>query len=305
MAESKVVVYAALAGNVAIAAVKFLAAGLTGSSSMLSEAVHSVVDSLDQILLLWGGRRGAREPDASHPFGYGLEVYFWSFTVSLMVFLLGGAVSIYEGVTKLRQPEPSTHLNVAYLVLAVSALFEGATFAFSYLQFRKLAGRRMGLVDFLRRSKDPNLIVTLMEDGAALAGLALAAVGVTGQLLGLRWADGAASIAIGVLLMAVAWLLANETRSLIAGEAADSSVVEAVRRALDAHPGAGEVAEVATLQLGPERILVALTIDVADGREGEVERVAAELTDHVRAADPRVFRVYFRPLRRDVAAEPG
>ena len=305
MAESKVVVYAALAGNLAIAAIKFAAAGLSGSSSMLSEAVHSVVDTLDQLLLLWGGRRGARPADPSHPFGYGLEVYFWSFTVSLMVFLLGGAVSVYEGVLKLRHPEPSTHLGVSYLVLALSAVFEGATFAFSYVEFRRRAGRRMGLVDFLRRSKDPNLIVTLMEDGAALTGLALAALGVTGQLLGLQWADGAASIAIGLLLTAVAWLLANETRSLIAGESADARVVEAVRRALDAHPGAGEVAEVATLQLGPERILVALTIAVAQGREGEVERVSAELTDHVQAADPRVFRVYFRPLRRDAAAEPG
>ena len=305
MAESKAVVYAALAGNAAITVVKFVAAALTGSSSMLSEAVHSVVDSLDQLLLLWGGRRGRRAPDASHPFGYGLEVYFCSFTVSLMVFLLGGAVSIYEGVAKIAHPEPSTHLDVAYAVLAISALFEGSTFVFSYREFRRRAGRRMSLVDFLRRSKDPNLIVTLMEDGAALTGLAFAALGVTGQLLGLRWADGAASIAIGLLLAAVAWLLANETRSLIAGESADSSVVAAVHRALDAHPGAGEIDEVATLQLGPDRILVALTIAVAEGREGEVERVSAELTDHVRAADPRVFRVYFRPLRRDAAAAPG
>ena len=302
MAESKVVVYAALAGNAAIAAVKFAAAGLTGSSSMLSEAVHSIVDTLDQLLLLWGARRGERTPDASHPFGYGLEVYFWSFTVSLMVFLMGGAVSVYEGVLKLSRPEPSTHLGLAYAVLALSALFEGASFTFSYVAFRKRVGRRMGLIDFVRRSKDPNFIVTLMEDSAALTGLALAALGVTGQVLGLTWADGAASIAIGLLLMAVALLLANETRSLIAGESADAAVVDAVTRALNAHAGAGEVAEVATLQLGPDRILVALTIAVAPGREGEVERVAAELTDHVRAADPRVFRVYFRPLRRDAAA---
>ena len=305
MAESKVVVYAALAGNAAIAAIKFVAASLSGSSSMLSEAVHSVVDTLDQLLLLWGGRRGARPPDPSHPFGYGLEVYFWSFTVSLMVFLLGGAVSVYEGVLKLRHPEPSIHLGVGFLVLALSAVFEGASFAFSYVEFRKRVGRRMGLVDFLRRSKDPNFIVTLMEDGAALTGLALAALGLAGQAVGLAWADGAASIAIGLLLTGVAWLLANETRSLVTGESADASVVEAVSRALEAHPGVGEVEEVATLQLGPDRILVALTIAVAPGREGEVERVAAELTDHVRVADPRVFRVYFRPLRRDGTGRPG
>ncbi len=305
MAESKAVVFAALAGNAAIVVVKFAAAAVTGSSSMLSEAVHSVVDTLDQLLLLWGGARGGREPDASHPFGYGLEVYFWSFTVSLMVFLLGGAVSVYEGVHKLQHPEPASHVPVAYLVLGLSALFEGATFAFSYVQFRKREGGRIGLVSFLRRSKDPNFIVTLMEDAAALLGLALAALGVTGQVFGLAWADGAASVAIGVLLMGVAWLLANETRSLIAGEAADKTVVKAVREALERHPGVTEVSEVATLQLGPERILVALTLDVGGDHQGEVDRLAEELTRRVEAADARVFRVYFRPVRRDEPVAGG
>ena len=292
MAESKVVVYAALAGNAAIAAVKFVAAGLTGSSAMLSEAVHSVVDTVDQLLLLLGGARAGKAPDASHPFGYGLEAYFWGFVVALMVFLLGGAVSAYEGWHKLTHPEPSGRAGVSYLVLGVSALFEAASFTVAYREYRKLAGgRRLGLLGFIKRSKDPNLFVTLLEDGAALTGLAIAALGVTGQLLGVAWADAAASMGIGALLVTVAAVLANETRSLIAGEAADPVVVQAVRAALGDRAAA--VSEVATLQLGPERILVAVTLDMREGVD--VERIAGELTRRVREADARVFRVYFRP----------
>lgn len=290
MAESRVVVYAALAGNAAIAATKGAAAALTGSSAMLSEAAHSIVDTLDQVMLLVGGARARRPPDATHPFGYGLEAYFWTFTVAVMVFLLGGAFSAWEGWRKLQHPEPHGAAWINYAVLAISALFEGASFAVGYRQFRKRT-RRLGLFSFIRRSKDPNLFVTLLEDGAALIGLAVAALGLAGQSLGLAWGDAAASLAIGALLMAVAVLLASETRSLIAGEAADPVVVSAVREALDGDEA--EVAEVATLQLGPESILVAVTLDMRD--PARVERAARELTQRVRAADPRVFRVYFRP----------
>lgn len=294
MAESKVVVYAALAGNAAIAVIKFIAAGLTASSSMLSEAVHSVVDTVDQLLLLVGEARGKAPPDETHPFGYGLEAYFWGFTVALMVFLLGGAFSIYEGVHKLQHPEAVGKAWVNYLVLGVSALFEAGSFAVAHHQYRKVAKGRIGLFGFIRRSKDPNLFVTLLEDGAALAGLAIAALGVFGHQMGLAWADAAASIGIGALLMGVAAALANETRSLIAGEAADPTVLKAVRAALDG-ADAARIAEVATLQLGPNRILVAVTLDMHTG--GDVERTAAELTRRVCAADARVFRVYFRPLQ--------
>ena len=168
---------------------------------------------------------------------------------------------------------------------------EGSTFAFGFRQYRRItSGRRIGLLPFIRRSKDPNLFVTLLEDGAALIGLGFAALGVTGALLGSPWADGVASIAIGVLLMSVAFLLADETRSLIAGEAADPFVVASIKEALGSQEA--KVSEVATLQLGPDRILVAVTLDV---RRGEVEQVTRELTRRVHAADPRVFRVYFRP----------
>ena len=303
--ESKVVVYAALAGNASIAAVKFAAAAFTGSSSMLSEAVHSAVDTLDQILLLVGGARGALGPDASHPFGHGLETYFWTFTVALMVFLLGGAFSVYEGVHKIMAPADSVSPFVNYAVLGASAVFEGASFVIGFRQYRRFTQGQIGLADFIRRSKDPNLFVTLLEDGAALIGLALAALGVTGGLMGLAWADGAASIAIGVLLVTVAAILANETRSLIAGESADMRVVGEVRSALEACPSVKHVEEVATLQLGPNVILVAVTLDLADG-ERALEQANHTIATHVKEVDERIARVYFRPTRAaDVAPVEG
>lgn len=297
MAEqgSKVVVYAALSGNLAIAVVKFVAAALTRSTAMATEGVHSLVDTLDQVMLLVGQARSTRPPTKSHPFGYGLEIYFWSFTVALMVFLLGGAFSAYEGWRKLSHPSAIDRPWINYLVLGVSFLFEGMTFLVSLREARKLTRGRVGLFSFLKRSKDPSLIVTLMEDGAALIGLALATLGVVGQsVLHLPWADGAASIAIGVLLMGVALALANETRSLIAGEAASPRVVEAVRGAVDGHHATHGELEVATLHLGPDSILVCVTLAIDAGHQ--LEAVAQEITARVRKADPRISRVYFRPL---------
>ena len=226
-------------------------------------------------------------------------MYFWTFSVSVLVFLLGGAVSVAEGVLKLRAGgEGGGGALVNYAVLAISAVFEGLSFLVGYRQFRHLARGRLGLAAFVRRSKDPNLFVTLLEDGAALIGLGVAAAGVTGRLLGLAWADGAASVLIGGLLMAVALVLANETRSLIAGEAADPTVVREVEAALaDGLPG-GRATEVATLQLGPADILVAVTLDIPAEHAARLEDIARELTRRVRGADARVGRVYFRPVRR-------
>ena len=308
MAESKAVVYAALAGNAAIAVVKGGAAAVTGSAAMASEAVHSAVDTLDQLLLLLGDARSRRPPDGGHPFGHGLEVYFWTFSVSVLVFLLGGAASVAEGVLKLREGGGGGEgAAVNYAVLAASALFEGASFLVGYRQYRRFTRGRVGLAAFVRRSKDPNLFVTLLEDGAALIGLAIAAAGVTGRLLGAAWADGAASCAIGALLMSVAVLLANETRSLIAGEAADPLVLQAVERALkDGAPGC-RAPETATLQLGPSNILVCVTLDIPAEHAACTQEIARDLTRRVRAVDDRVGRVYFRPAppERDATASTG
>jgi cation diffusion facilitator family transporter len=251
------VVLAALAGNLAVALIKFSAFAMTRSTAMLTEAVHSLVDTADQLLLLVGQARGSRPPDESHPFGNGMEAYFWSFVVALMIFALGGTWSIWEGFTKVLAPQPISRPWVSLVVLGLSAIAEGTTFRIGYRAYRRIAegrlvrGREIGLWGFLRISKDPSLYTTLLEDGAALTGLSLAALGVIGaSWLHQPWADGAASVAIGLLLIAVATFMANETRSLIAGEAAAFPVVEEIRTALGGDPRITDIVQVATLQLG-------------------------------------------------------
>ena len=306
--DSTVVVLASLAGNLAIAIVKFVAYGLTRSTAMLTEGVHSLVDTLDQALLLVGQARADRPADEAHPFGHGLEIYFWSFVVALMVFLAGGAVSVYEGVQRLSHPAPIENPWVNVWVLGVSFVFEGASFWVAARAARKVVGRNphgegMGLFGFIRRSKDPSLYTSLVENGAALAGLVLAGLGVAGgALLHLAWADGAASIAIGLLLMAVAVFLGNETRSLLAGEAVDPSVLAKLREALEEEDALSGAPEVATLHFGPRTILVAVTGRFHD--DPSIETVSRTLTARLQAVDERVQRVYFRALT-NAAAEGG
>ena len=292
------VVLAAMAGNLAIAAVKFVAFFFTRSTAMLTEAIHSCVDTIDQVLLLIGQGRSAKAPDARHPFGYGMETYFWGFVVALMIFFAGGAVAIWQGLEKFHHPEPIARPWINFLVLAFSAVFEGSSFAVAYREFRRtVAGRRVRLVTFLRASKDPSLFSTLMEDGAALTGLCIAALGVMGSgYLGLPWADGAASIAIGVLLLAVAVFLANETRSLIAGEAAHPVVLGKIRAVLDGDELVSGVRALDTLHLGPQCILVAVDVDFVAGLDGEgLLAAVADLERRIGDADPRITPVFVSP----------
>lgn len=292
------VVYAALAGNTAIAIAKFGAFALSGSSAMLTEAIHSLVDMVDQILLLIGDRRSRRAPDPKHPLGYGMEAYFWSFVVALMVLLLGGVAALYQGVRHVLAPHPIDAPAISLGVLAISAVFEASTFTVGYREFKRtVRGRAMPLWAFIRASKDPSLYASLLEDSAALIGIALAMLGIVGSsLLHIHWADGAASIAIGLLLTAVAAVLANETRSLIAGEAVAPPVMERLRAVLRADDRISEIVEIATLHLGPRAILVALTLrfrpDLTLPGLGEAIR---ELTDAMQEADGRVAYVYVRP----------
>lgn len=298
MHGSKLVVLAALGGNLAIALAKFVAFAFTGSSAVLTEAIHSLVDTGNQGLLLLGMRRGARAPDESHPFGYGMEAYFWSFIVALAIFALGGAVSIWEGVDKIRAPEPMQRPWINVVVIAVAILFEGASFTVALREFRSF-WRGTPLFRSIRGSKDPNLFAVLLEDSAALTGLVIALVGVSASAwLGQTWADGAASILIGLLLVAVAAFLANETRSLLAGEAATPRIVGEVRRVLEADPRVAAIPEVLSMHLGPREILFALTLHLSDAlSRAEMETALEELTAKVRAIDARITRVFLRPAK--------
>lgn len=301
-AGSTRVVVTALAGNGAIALAKFVAAGLSGSTAMLTEAIHSLVDTGDQLLLLVGQARGRRPPDETHPLGYGMETYFWSFVVALMVFGLGGMLSIYEGVRHILKPEPVMSPWISLGVLAVSAVFEGASFRIGYREYKRVVrGRPVRFWAFIRISKDPSLVAVLLEDSAALIGLALAAVGVAASsLFHVAWADGAASVAIGVLLAGVAFVLANETRSLIAGEAVAPIVMERLKETLDGITCITRLDEIATLHLGPGSILVALTLTFRPkATSATIEAAIVELTQCLRAADGRVAYVYVRPGHTD------
>lgn len=294
--ESKTAIYAAAAGNLAIAASKFTAFAFTGSSAMLTEAIHSVVDTGNQGLLLLGLHRSRKAPDRVHPFGHGMELYFWSFVVALMIFALGGAVAIYEGVLKILEPEPMTRPWINFLVLGLAILFEGGSFTVAWREQRR-RNPRGRFIASVRASKDPSLFAVLLEDAAALTGLAIALAGVSAAVL-LDWpqADGVASVGIGLLLTLVAGFMANETRSLLTGEAASPAVVAQVRQILEADPRVVEVVEVLSLHFGPDEILVGITIDFDDELPGgEIEAAAQDLSRRIREAEPRITRLFLRP----------
>jgi cation diffusion facilitator family transporter len=302
MAEGSTrVVLVALAGNGAIALAKFVAAGVSGSTAMLTEAIHSLVDTGDQLFLLVGQRRGERPPDETHPMGYGMETYFWSFVVALMVFVLGGVLSIYEGVRHILRPEPVVSPWISLGVLAVAAVFEGASFRVGYREYKRVVrGRPVHLWAFIRISKDPSLFSVLLEDSAALIGIGLAAVGViAASYFRIAWADGAASVAIGLLLAGVALVLANETRSLIAGEAVAPIVMERLRETLARIDCITRLDEIATLHLGPGAILVALTLAFRPNSTTQlVDAAVVELTKCLQETDGRIAYVYVRPSHK-------
>ena len=302
MADSSTkVVYAALAGNILVASSKFGAAAVSGSSAMLTEAIHSAADTTNQVLLLIGNRRSRAAPDATHQFGYGMEVYFWTFVVAVIVLLAGGVASLWQGVTQLRAPEPIRAPTLTFVVLALSLVFESASLAVGYREYkrqvhgRRIDGEKVSLWRFIVVSKDPNLYESLLEDVAAVIGIVIAAVGVLASVtLGWLWADGAASIAIGLLLIADSFVIAEATRSLVAGEGAAPPVIEDIRQAVQDSADRALVTEVKTLQLGPRCIMVALTMRHCDETKGpRLQRILADFRQRIEAADTRIYYVYF------------
>lgn len=294
--ESKFVLIAALAANLGIAIAKFAAAGMTGSAAMLTEGFHSVVDSLNQILLLYGQKRAARPADATHPTGYGRELYFWSFVVAILIFATGAGLSVYEGVVHLRAPEPPQDPTIAYVVLVVSFLLEGASWITAVRGFRGAKGKQ-GWWEAIRRSKDPPAFIVLFEDSAALAGLVVAGAGIvlSHYTNDGRW-DGVASILIGIVLGIVAMLLARESKDLLIGERASPELVAAIRAAIDVRPEVVRVGEVITVHLGPQSVFVAASVDFVDSvSAGAVEALIAEVELRLRNDWPEIGSVYIKP----------
>ncbi len=290
---SKKVIYAALVGNSLIAVTKLGAAAITGSSAMLSEGIHSIVDTGNQVLLLMGLSRAKRKPDPQHPYGYGKEIYFWSFVVAILIFGVGAGVSIYEGIKHIQHAEPMTSVRINYLVLALAFLFEGAAWYFAFKEFAKIRGKR-SMFQAVRESKDPTTFVVLFEDTAAMAGIIVAFVGIwLSQMTGLYWIDGAASVIIGLILAGTAWLLAVETKELLIGEAASKKTVAGVRELAGQLPSVEKVNEVLTLHMGPEYILVNVSLDfVDDCTADQIEDDVARLTGTLKARWPLVQKVF-------------
>lgn len=293
---SKTVVIAALAANFGIALAKFGGAVYTGSSAMLAEGVHSLVDTGNQGLLLLGMKRAARPADKRHPFGYSREIYFWSFIVALLLFSIGGIVAIYEGVSKLQHPHPIENPVVNYVILGLAIGLETGSFVVALKEFRAVAigvNWWRAVVD----AKDPVLFTVLFEDAAALAGLVIALTGlVAAQLLDLPWLDGVASILIGVVLVLSAIFLARETHALLIGEAADPAMIADIEMQLAKAAGVTGVRNVRSTHLGPHDIVVTAEVDFEDTlAAGTVEQTIMSVGTAIRAAYPDVKHLSLMP----------
>ena len=290
---SKKVIFAALAGNAAIAVTKFGAAVFTGSSAMMSEGIHSLVDTGNQGLLLYGMRKARQPADERHPFGYGAELYFWSFVVALLIFAVGAGVSIYEGVQKVLEPHPVNDPYVAYAVLGLAFIFEAGAWWIAFKEFNQVRGGK-NFLTAVHDSKDPTVFTVLFEDTAAMLGLVVAAGGLLGaQLLGMPWLDGAASIVIGIILGATAVLLAYETKGLLIGEGAAPELVASVRSIVEAAPAVHALNEIRTLHRGPQDVLLALSVDFEDQlNAGAVEDAIYALEIAIKRQNPIVKRLF-------------
>lgn len=290
------VLYAAFAANVGIAIAKFVAAGITGSSAMLTEAFHSVVDSTNQVLLLYGRKRSTRPADDAHPLGYGRELYFWSFMVAILIFATGAGFSIYEGVLHLMEPEPIQDPTINYVVLGVALALEGTSWFIAVREFGASKGAQ-GWWEAIRRSKDPPTFIVLFEDSAAIAGLVIAAIGITISHAtdDARW-DGIASILIGLVLAAVAIVLARESKALLIGERADPRLTAAVRTSVEARAEVVRVIEVTTVHLAPDVVFLGMDVDfVNDVSVGQIETLIADVEVELRRDWPVIHAIYIKP----------
>jgi len=302
-ASRRAVIYVALACNAAIACGKYVAAVLTGSAAMVAEGIHSSIDIGNQVLLLYGLRRARRPPDEEFPFGYGKEIYFWSFVVAIEIFAGGAGAAILRGIAQLRDPRELVHPLINYSVLAMALLFEGTSWLYAMASFSRSKGRR-GYIQAVRSGKDPSRFLVLFEDSAALLGILIAAAGIgLQQLTGRTQFDAAASILIGVVLAVTACWLAYETKGLLIGESASRSVLADIRRIANGVPGIRAVHEILTMHVGPQFILVAITLEFS--RAGGREQAIDQLEDALTAAHPQIRRVFVRVARHSAAAGSG
>jgi cation diffusion facilitator family transporter len=294
--SSKFVVIAAFFGNLLVALTKFSAAWWTGSSAMLSEAIHSLVDTINQVLLLYGMHRASKPPDDIHPLGYGREIYFWSFIVALMMFTIGAGVTMLEGISRIRSPESIIDPAVNYVVLGLSFLFEGTTLFLALREFHKKKGAA-GYLQALKHSKDPPTFIVAFEDSAALLGLLIAFVGTfLAERLNMPVLDGAASIGISIVLAITAFTLAQESKGLLIGEAASQKVRDSITEIAGHQPNIERADVILTVHLAPDQIVVALSVEFADKLTTTlIEEAVLALEQSIQEKHPDIMAIFVKP----------
>jgi cation diffusion facilitator family transporter len=297
---SKKVIYAALAGNLLISITKFIASFMTGSSAMLSEGIHSLVDTGNQGLLLYGLKQAEKPASEEFPFGHGKEIYFWSFVVAILIFALGAGVSLYEGVHHIINPAEISNPMINYIVLGLAILFEGASFIFALKEFKQAKGQ-LSYIDAVKQGKDPSMFVVLFEDGAAMLGLFVALIGIVlAQVTGIAIFDGIASVVIGLILAATSAWMAIETKGLLIGESADPAIVKAIHEMVDQIDPIERTNEVLTMHMGPHYILVNVSADFApSANSDEVESSIALLDQRIKKRFPDVKRIFVEAESRE------
>lgn len=302
--SNKIVIYAALLGNLAIALVKFVAAYITNSSAMLSEAIHSVVDTLNEILLLYGLKKSQQPANHQHPFGFGRELYFWAFIVALMVFALGAIVSIYQGIQHIRQPEEMISPYVNYIVLVFAIVCEGASWFVALKSFKKTKGK-MGYFEAFRRSKDPTTFTVLFEDSAALIGLFIALIGIyLAHTLNIPEIDGVASILIGIVLAISAFLLGKETKGLLLGETADPQLRHNVLNIAQNDPSVLSANGVLTEQMGAHQVIASLSLEFKDNlTSDDIELCVNRIESEIKKIHPEIVALFIKPQTKQVWSE--
>jgi cation diffusion facilitator family transporter len=302
VADSRIAVYGAISANVAIAVSKFGVAAITGSAAMLSEAVHSLVDTGNGVLLLVGERLSKRPPTDEHPFGHGKELYFWGLIVAVVVFGLGGGASVYEGILHIRHPPEMQESVWTYATLGISALFEGTSLAIGLRQFKAQSGSAP-FWRALHQSKDPMTYTVVAEDSAALLGLAIATLGIwLSQHFQMPVFDAAASILIGLLLAGVAVLLIRESRGLLTGEGLQLATAREIRSLALGHAAVRAVGSIRSMYIGPEEVLVTLSMEFKDQTDTpSLEKAIEVIEGQIRAAYPKITKIYIEP-RAHVAA---
>jgi len=293
---SKIAVIAAIIGNLIIAVIKFIAAIITGSSAMISEGIHSLVDTGNGGLLLLGMKRARKPADKLHPFGYGKALYFWTLVVSISIFGIGGGLSLYEGISHMRHVAPDAVMYdpaVNYIVLGLAVLVEGWSFSVAFKQFRRAKGSKSAW-EYIHSAKDPSTYTVVLEDSAAMLGLVFAFLGVFfGHMFQNPYLDGAASVTIGLLLMGVAFILAFETKSLLLGEGVDEKTLEDIRRLVESVPAVEKASEILTMYMGPYELLVNLSVYFKAGiTDWQLHQAIHSIEEGIRQAYPECTRIY-------------